>query len=207
MRRCSSATVSTGKYCSCTQRDSRSCVSFNFSAECMSQLPKTSVQLESVHCVLCWLHSLLCAIVVYCAKLPKPVNGNISTRSVFYSTQVVVKCDLGFILADRRIEKTLMCMDDSNWNDTSDTNCQRKSHAWCRLKPTCLRPVCPTTTGSNVSIRIQRIIECLHFYEYEMNAITCTYAHCLVDDYQLHMVHFDPELVSLREILWNFRLV
>ena len=67
----------------------------------------------------------MCVVVIYCGKLPDPINCQLSTDRVAYNSLVTVECDPGFVLADGRFDKTLRCMNDGNWNDSTTTNCQR----------------------------------------------------------------------------------
>jgi len=61
--------------------------------------------------------------VIYCAKLPAPLNGALSTDETVYDTLVVVECHIGFKHVDGRTAKTVLCLDNTTWNDT-DIDCQ-----------------------------------------------------------------------------------
>jgi len=66
--------------------------------------------------LLSWLGDLLS--VIYCAKLPEPLHGALSTRETVYSTLVVITCHVGFKLADGRTSKSVFCLHSTVWNDT-----------------------------------------------------------------------------------------
>ena len=61
--------------------------------------------------------------VIYCAKLPAPLNGALSTDETVYDTLVVVECHVGFKHVDGRTAKTVLCLDNTTWNDTN-IDCQ-----------------------------------------------------------------------------------
>ena len=73
-----------------------------------------------------WHHTfvnLRCVSVVYCPKLPTPLHGTLSSCETIHNTLVVVACDIGFKHADGQTSKTVLCLDNTTWNDT-DIDCQ-----------------------------------------------------------------------------------
>jgi Sushi repeat (SCR repeat) len=65
------------------------------------------------------------ATVIYCSKITAPSHGSLSTDVVVFDTMVTVQCDPGFILYDGRVAKFLRCLGNSEWNDTTTTECLR----------------------------------------------------------------------------------
>jgi len=56
--------------------------------------------------------------VIYCPKLPVPLDATLSTDKTVYDILVIVKCNSGFKFSDGKTSKTVLCLQSGAWNDT-----------------------------------------------------------------------------------------
>ena len=56
--------------------------------------------------------------VLTCPPVPRPMNGQSSTTSALYGTQVTLTCNNGYTFEDLNQSMTIECRENAQWNNT-----------------------------------------------------------------------------------------